>query len=243
AASRVIASRVKCNPISFDTFSKWVNDPAFIDQLKEAAKDPKSTSSLKLLNKLNVHIKSCTSRIPFTSSQRAVSLSNLIGMRYMFGLPSIFFTYAPDDVNGTLNIRLSLPQKDNNNFPADGTGLSEAIQNNVAVFQEIPITPHHLRFLLAKGPLAAAEIFRLLTETVFTTLLGTPTEHSSKKTVPLPSRSFGVFGVPIASFGCVEEQARGSLHLHVVYWGSLPCQLLQNSAIYPELLCTVTKAI
>ncbi|KAK4013695.1 hypothetical protein OUZ56_026247 [Daphnia magna] len=220
AASRVIASRIKCNSISFDTFSKWVNDPAFIDQLKEAAKYPKSTSSLKLLNKLNVHIKSCTSRIPFTSSQRAASLSNLIGMH---------------DVNGTLNIRLSLPQKDNNKFPADVTGLSEAIQNNAAVFQEIPITPHHLRFLLAKGPLAAAEIFRLLTETVFTTLLGTPTEHSSKKTVPLPSRSSGVFGVPIASFGCVEEQARGSLHVHVVYWGSLPCQLLQNSAIYPEL--------
>lgn len=164
-------------------------------------------------------------------------------MRYMFGLPSVFFTYAPDDVNGTLNIRLSLPQKDNNNFPADGTGLSEAIQNSAAAFQEVPITPHHLRFLLAKGPLAAAEIFRLLTETVFTTLLGTPTEHSSRKTVPLPSRKSGVFGVPIASFGCVEEQARGSLHLHVVYWGSLPCHLLQNSAIYPELLCTVAKAI
>ena len=243
AASRVIASRVKCNPTSFDTFSKWVNDPAFIDRLKEAAKDPKSSSSIKLLNKLNVHIKSCTSRIPFTASQRAASLSNLIGMRYMFGLPSVFFTYAPDDVNGTLNIRLSLPQKDNNNFPADGTGLSEAIQNSAAAFQEVPITPHHLRFLLAKGPLAAAEIFRLLTETVFTTLLGTPTEHSSKKTVPLPSRKSGVFGVPIASFGCVEEQARGSLHLHVVYWGSLPCHLLQNSAIYPELLCTVAKAI
>lgn len=26
----------------------------------------------------------------------------------------------------------------------------------------------------------------------------------------------GVFGVPVASFGSVEEQARGSLHLHVV---------------------------
>ncbi|KAK4024408.1 hypothetical protein OUZ56_009830 [Daphnia magna] len=156
-------------------------------------------------------------------------------MRYMFELPN--------DVNDTLNIRLSLPQEDNNNFPTDGTGLSEAIQNSAAVFQEIPITPHHLRFLMAKGPLAAAEIFRLLTDTVFTTLLGTPTEHFSKKTVPLPSRSSGVFGVPIASFGCVEEQARGSLHLHVVYWGSLPCQILQNSSIYPELLCTVAKAI
>jgi hypothetical protein len=29
----------------------------------------------------------------------------------MFKLPSIFFTYATDDVNGTLNLRLSLPKK------------------------------------------------------------------------------------------------------------------------------------
>jgi hypothetical protein len=56
SASRVIASRVKCNTLYFETFSKWVNDPAFIDQLKEAAKDPKATSSIQLLSKLNVHI-------------------------------------------------------------------------------------------------------------------------------------------------------------------------------------------
>ena len=43
-------------PLSFETFSKWVNDPAFIDQLKEAAKDPKATLSIQLLSKLNVHI-------------------------------------------------------------------------------------------------------------------------------------------------------------------------------------------
>ena len=54
SASRVIASRVKCNPLSFETFSKWVNDPAFIDQLKEAAKDPKATSSIQLISKMNV---------------------------------------------------------------------------------------------------------------------------------------------------------------------------------------------
>ena len=101
-------------------------------------------------------------------------------MRYMFKLPSIFFTYATDDVNGTLNLRLSLPKKNNVDFPANGTGLSEAIQSNTKVIQEITITTHHLQFLFAKGPVAAAEIFRLLTETVFTTLLCTPTVHSER---------------------------------------------------------------
>ena len=243
AASRVIASRVKCNPTSFDEFAKWVNDPAFAVQLEEASKNPTAESSILLLKKINVHIKSCTTRIPFTAAQRAASLMNLIAMQYMFGLPSIFFTYAPDDVNGILNLRLSLPQKGNSEFPADGTGFPEAIINNDATFHQVPIAPHNLRILLARGPVSAAEIFRLLTEAVFSILLGTPTEHSSKRTVPLSDRKAGVFGTPVASFGCVEEQARGSLHLHVVYWGSLPTQLLQTSATYPALIAAVAKAL
>ena len=170
AASRVIASRVKCNPKSFEEFAKWVNDPKFTDQLKEGAKNPTATSSIQLLNKLNVHIKSCTSKIPYSAAQCASSLSNLIAMRYMYGLPTIFFTYAPDDVNGILNFRLSLPQKNKNGFPADGTGLAEAIRNNEATFHQIPISSHNLRILLAKGSVAAAEIFRLLTESVFAIL-------------------------------------------------------------------------
>ena len=88
----------------------------------------------------------------------------------MYGLPTIFFTYAPDDVNGILNLRLSLPQKNNNGFPADGTGFAEAIRNNEATFHQIPISSHNLRILLAKGSVAAAEIFRLLTESVFAIL-------------------------------------------------------------------------
>ena len=59
------------------------------------------------------------------------------------------------------------------------------------VFQEIPITRYHSRFLYCKGSVAAAEIFIFLTEKVFTTLLGTPTAHSFKKTEPLPNRSSG----------------------------------------------------
>lgn len=74
ADSRVIASRVKCNPTSFDTFSEWVNDPAFIDQLKEAAKDPKSTSFMKLLNKLNVQINLALQESHLLHSQRAASV-------------------------------------------------------------------------------------------------------------------------------------------------------------------------
>ena len=62
-------------------------------------------------------------------------------------------------------------------FPANGSGLAEAIQHGESTFQRIPVSPDDLRTLLGKSPVAAAEIFRLLTESVFTTLLGTPPDR------------------------------------------------------------------
>lgn len=168
AATRVIASRVKCSPKSFGDFVDWINEPDFLEELKAAVKNPKAPSSIELLKKLGPNIQSCTSRIPFTSSQRGASMRNLVAMRYYFGMPSFFFTYSPDDINGVLNIRLSIGQQSNEKFPADGTGFAKAIQKGDAFFYKIPILPQDLRAIVAKGPIAAAEIFRLMTEAVFT---------------------------------------------------------------------------
>lgn len=68
---------------------------------------PAAESSLKLLDKINKHIKSTTSMVPYTVAQRSASMQNLMAMRYMYGMPSIFFTYASDYVYGKLHIRMS----------------------------------------------------------------------------------------------------------------------------------------
>ena len=43
-------------------------------------------------------------------------IEGLVAMRYFYGMPSFFFTYSPDDINGVLNIKLSLPQTNNQEF-------------------------------------------------------------------------------------------------------------------------------
>jgi hypothetical protein len=85
-------------------------------------------SSLKLLDKINKHIKSTTSMVPYTVAQRSASMQNLMAMRYMYGMPSIFFTYAPDYVYGKLHIRMSITQNGIDKFPASGFGLTEALK-------------------------------------------------------------------------------------------------------------------
>jgi hypothetical protein len=122
SAARIVASRVKCNQKSFYAFAKWINDPTFVVELLEAAKNPAAESSLKHLDKINKHIKSTTSMVPYTVAQRSASMKNLMAMRYMYGMPSIIFTYVPDYVYGKLNIRMSIAQNDNDEFPASEFG-------------------------------------------------------------------------------------------------------------------------
>ena len=44
-------------------------------------------------------------------------------------------------------------------------------------------------------------------------------------------------------FGCIETQARGALHFHIILWGGLEPKLLQTAAYIPELCLQVEKAL
>lgn len=191
AATRIIETRVKCNPKSFDDFVNWINEPDFIEKLKAAVRNPSAPSSLALLKKMGPNIHSCAARIPFSSAQRGASLRNLLALRYYHGVPSFFCTVSPDDIHGVLNIRLSIGHKSNEEFPAIGIGLASAIKKGDAFFHSLPISHKDLRALVSGGPVAAAEVFRLMFESVFTVLLGTPPDHCSKRTTPLTSRKPG----------------------------------------------------
>lgn len=69
------------------------------------------------------------------------------------------------------------------------SGLAAAIQHEESIFQIIPVSPHDLQSLLAKGLVAAAVIFRLLTESVlqlfWAYLPATRTEPLHKTQPPL----------------------------------------------------------
>ena len=112
-----------------------------------------------MLKELLPHVSVMNVIVPYTTSQRKAAMSHLYAMVYHFGIPSVFFTFAPDDIHGVLNLRLSLPQKNNLHFPADGTGLLEALKQGQGEFQGTPISERAQAALLAAGPVAAAEIY------------------------------------------------------------------------------------
>jgi hypothetical protein len=141
--------------------ASYVHFPVYKTEHKSVSGQLNGTS-----NKYSSYLqRSYSSKIPYT--QRSASIKGLVVMRYFYGEPSFFFTYSPDYIYRVLDIRLSVPQVNNEDF-------------------------WQVDFL------------------VWTFC------SNSTWGIHLPYVYPYVFVVPVASFGNVEEQARGSLHMHVV---------------------------
>ena len=218
AAAKAVAAAVKMHPESFKKFSEWVNDKQFVQDLQSAQKDPTSDTSKKLISKLMKQLAVVNKKVPYSVAERKGSMSHLYALVYHFGMPTVYFTFSPDDTYSTLNIRLSYPQENNRDFPASENGLADALKEGQTEMREIKINSEALKTLLASGggSLAGAEIFSQLVDAVFSDLLGMPPTAKARRTVPLPGRFHGVFGTCTAAFGVTETQERGSLHMHVV---------------------------
>ena len=91
--------------------------------------------------------------------------------------------------------------------------------------------------------MAAAETFCWLVDIVFNDVLGLTPVTTTRQTSSLLDRQPGLLGTPLAAFGCVEEQARGSPHIHIVFWGGLPPSLLQAIANKPLLVELATRKL
>ncbi|EFX64101.1 hypothetical protein DAPPUDRAFT_267077 [Daphnia pulex] len=134
--------------------------------------------------------------------------------------------------------------KNNVTFPATEDGFAEAHRQQQTEFHSISIHPSALRILLAEGPAFAANMYYKTSNNVFSHLFGTPPDSAGKKkTVPLAHRKAGIFGTPIAAFGCTEEQSRGSLHMHSLFWGGLTPSMLQAVGGIPILARHIASAI
>ncbi len=97
--------------------------------------------------------------------------------------------------------------------------------------------------------------FRAVIENVLQILIGCPLDFqpgtnskqvrtwyfkSSAKNCP---HHKGVFGHVTAYFGCIETQARGALHFHVILWGGITPKLLEEASSFPDICEHISKAL
>ena len=151
ANTRHDAAFLKQNPTSFAEFAKWQSETEFSLNLKEAAKHPERAKSKKNCERIMKHVNVNSNKIPFTTSARKNAMSKLLANCNYYGLPSIFLTFAPDDVHRVLKNRLSMPQHSTIDFPAEDDGFLEALKQGQTHFMEIPISETALSGMLAWG--------------------------------------------------------------------------------------------
>lgn len=128
-----------------EAFGPWIQSHDFKNEIFEAAKDPFSTKAKCLLKRIVLHVWNCASQIPLIVSQRKNSLRNFQSLRIFFGMLSVFTTFCPDDINGVLNIRASIPQTTNNGFPSEDDGLLDSLVHGESHFKSKSAGVHACR--------------------------------------------------------------------------------------------------
>jgi len=244
--AQLVATRVKNSDKAFEGFMNIANDPEFEADLKKAKADLTGQEAKKVMRRILPFINLVGRDVPYSPVERSQASSKLHAMVHRFGLPSIFLTIAPDDVNNPMAIRMSFPSSSNTVFPATPDGFLDALQKDQDKFDTIPISQRDLKALAADSPVACAEIFQRMLENVFKCLLNVqPEGPGQRKTVlrALDGSAGGVFGDVTAVFSVVEAQARGSLHAHMAIWGGVPPDLLQRVGAYPALVERVSRAL
>ena len=218
-----------------------MNDAAFLPSLERATKNPESKEAKEILARVMPHVKTFTSAVPFSEAQRKKAMRFLYAMVGHMGMPSFLLTFAPDDIFGSLNIRLSMPQKDNVHFPTNDDGLIEALRSDQSVCQGINIKRANLKALVAGDPVATAEVYRLMMRAIYKVCLGMEPEEKTRRSNPTKKR--GIIGKIHGAFGVNESQARGALHMHLLIWGGLPPSLLQYGGSTERLKRAIVKQI
>ena len=219
-------------------------DLEFRAKVEAAVKDSSSKEAAEVLKILNPLIRTSGGKIDYSASARAAGLTTLYSYTQFFGCPSVFFTIAPDDTHSVLAIRLSIPTKSNQGFPARDEGLLNHLLEGAQTHDlcKIDISEFGLQKLMAENPVAAAEIFMQIQLAIYTILLGISPEKSSKKTRPLGVFR-GIFGNCKAVFSVVETQGRLSLHVHMAVWAGLLPHLLQKAAAFPEFVEEIAEVL
>ena len=212
---------VKNTPSSIITIASIVLDPTFDAKIKLMKRNPAGKEAKKLLQEMSQHLKWSGKKVPFTSTERHMSLAHLIAYCRHFGPPTWFITISPSDMDSAL--------------------IVQHASASTKTIVEMPQLKERMR-IMTENPVACVEVFYRTIQNVMIDLigkissfasilinLGMKPDHMIKKSHDdVAKRLRGIFGVPIAYYGVIEAQGRGTLHIHFCLWGGIPPQTLQK---------------
>lgn len=187
-------------------------------------------------------------KTPFSSAERRHALTQAYALCQRFGLPSWFFTFAPDTLHNSLTVRLHFASFDNQSWPATHSqGYTDSVTSQGVFEFRVPsgslnFSEAFLQKLNAGNAAAASQVYKRVLELVFEYLLGVPPEYLKRKS-HWRRQAFSVFGKPKAVFAVTEVQSRLALHCHLLFFGGLTPLVLQRCSTVPELRDLVLRVL
>jgi hypothetical protein len=150
---------------------------------------PRTSSPLfHLQNAISVGLKEYMG----SNAQRKEGRTKAFSYLTTFGLPTVFFTFTPSSFQSIQALQYT------------GT-----FQLNQGAFSNYFPPAVVRQYMLASDGFAAARYFKRLTSIVIRNIIGWNPEESNSR---------GIFGIPKAFYGSVEEQGSTNLHVHFMIW-------------------------
>ena len=258
---RNLAAKVRKDPSAFESYAKLVRDQNFQTLIREAKKNPTSDAASEVMRRV----------LPVLAfGSRENTMSNLVGnptsisrglaMGKRYGGATTLLTVTPDDINNPTGLRLASKSLNNMSFPAVideefFQQLEKGGEIPVEGFVKMPLNYTQRFKVSSQNPVAVAYEFRSMMENIIEILIGCPldfrpgTNSGQKRTWYFKSKAHnsphhkGIFGYVVAHFGCIETQARGALHFHIILWGGISPNLLEKAASMPEVCTWIEEAL
>lgn len=228
-ACKQVSTLVKSNHASIEQFKSIALQPEFKETLRQHINKPNTREAKQFVESLLKCIHVAGSKVPYSPVQQSHHLSEMYAMVQFFGTPTWFLTLSPSDIDSPLTVRLCFKS----NSTLDNEQVTEALNNYGQRAK-----------LVAENPVHAAEVFFKMLEEVFSCLMQLKPDHTIRKShSPVTSRTLGIFGIPVAYYGVIETQGRGSLHAHLCLWASIRPSLLNSIAHRKELVQRATKLL
>jgi hypothetical protein len=169
-------------------------------RIDNAIKHPETADAKELHQKLLRMLSFTTKCMPYSPAKRKFCILQLYSMVAFAGLPSVFHTINPADMDLLSTVKLSRGSQGTDGINCDDYLVRAKI--------------------VKSNPAYASDTFHRFIVSILENIFGANVESRSVRITEPPTRekNVGVFGLCRGQFSVDESQGRGSLHLHGLLW-------------------------
>jgi len=219
-AATEVSCRIKAGNDIWQKFSSLVNSTSFYEELDTAIRNPDSHQAKHILSLVLPMIQISGGRIPYGPIERKSTITSLYNELRWFGLPLVFATLSPYDMDNLLTMRI----------------IKEGSSVDPYNFDfQIPSNDDRA-MLIAQNPVLAADMYMRQSLAYDELLFGLSPSTTKKTTRSFHEREPGIFGKPVAERKCNEGQGKGTLHRHGIDICHITCDILARISSYPPLV-------